>query len=435
MRHVRTALTRLKSKAESYLPDGNDIFGYAGINKALIIATIEQIYTLAGSIEEHELENRFEIIFLKRQASEIGKVLNDILDSDNTQKDFDRFLTKLAKLLWATKHTFFVTKQDGLHSEEEILQLRGKINALQTANSELASIRNDYESAFDNFQEKIETVAKFAAEIEEKQNTLNQQVEDIKKKYDNITSIHDDIDGWDEEIETRKTEMNSLSKEIQNLKDSSNTLAEELKKQITSATENQETLNSQQEKNFELLDEIEKTLAGANKKGMAGSFLERKRELGISLWIWGIVFCLSIVGLALISIGLVIPEIKTEIEWLKLSARITIAAPVIWLAWFSAKQYLQVNKIREDYAFKYASAMAYEGHKKAARELEDANLEKALLEMSLFNMEQNPIRLFAKDGHATPINELFDRVKRIKGKASSDGIEAEANFTDSAQNE
>ena len=79
--------------------------------------------------------------------------------------------------------------------------------------------------------------------------------------------------------------------------------------------------------------------------------------------------------------------------------------------------------------------MAYEGHKKAARELEDANLEKALLEMSLFNMEQNPIRLFAKDGHATPINELFDRVKRIKGKASSDGIEAEANFTDSAQNE
>ena len=431
MRYVKTSLTKLKSKVEDKFPEGNDIFDYPGINKTLIKETVEQIYTFASLIEAENCENRFEIIFLKRQSSAITKVLNDIIDSDTPQKEFDNFLTKLAELLWATKHTFFVINQNGLHTEEEIAKLNAQIKSLQAANAELEKIKDDYENAFDDFQDKIDTVSNFTNDLKAKQSTLDKQVKEIQEKHDDITTIHENINGWDVEIENRKTEMISLTNEIQTLKNSSDNLVKGLKENIESSVKNQTTLVSQQEKNGELLNEIEETLAGANKKGMAASFKEREDELNKSLLIWGIVFCSTIVGLVVVSVGWVIPEIKTEIEWLKLSARITVAAPLIWLAWFSAKQYLLVSKIKEDYAFKYASAMAYEGHKKAARELGDENLEKALLEMSLLNMEQNPIRLFSKTGYATPINELMDTVKRIKGKATQSGIEVEADLNHS----
>ncbi|NMC43747.1 MAG: hypothetical protein GYA46_07500 [candidate division Zixibacteria bacterium] len=80
------------------------------------------------------------------------------------------------------------------------------------------------------------------------------------------------------------------------------------------------------------------------------------------------------------------------------------------MGWFAAKQYGYISKIREDYAFKAAAAMAYEGHKKAAREV-NKELESVLLEMSLYNMSQNPIRLYGdKDIQGSPIHELVDKV-------------------------
>src|SRR5258708_37376909 len=84
----------------------------------------------------------------------------------------------------------------------------------------------------------------------------------------------------------------------------------------------------------------------------------------------------------------------------------------MWLGWFAAKQYGYTSKIREDYAFKSAAAMAYEGHKKAAREV-DKNLERVLLEFSLYNLSQNPIRLYG-DGeiHGTPVHEVMDQLLR-----------------------
>ena len=102
--------------------------------------------------------------------------------------------------------------------------------------------------------------------------------------------------------------------------------------------------------------------------------------------------------------------------------------------WFSVRQYGFANRVSEDYTYKYASAMAYEGYKKAVREA-DPGLEKALVEVAIVNMAQNPVNLYdPKDSdHSSPLSELFDkvfgRVKTVRASVSQNGAMAEADLT------
>lgn len=44
VKNLKTALTKIKTKIQSKFPEGNDIWGYQGINRELIVNTIDQIY-------------------------------------------------------------------------------------------------------------------------------------------------------------------------------------------------------------------------------------------------------------------------------------------------------------------------------------------------------------------------------------------------------
>lgn len=113
---------------------------------------------------------------------------------------------------------------------------------------------------------------------------------------------------------------------------------------------------------------------------------------------------------------------------------LALISPLVWLGWFAAKQYSYTSRIQEDYAFKAAAAMAYEGHKNAAREV-DAELEGVLLEFSLYNLAQNPIRLYGGlEIHGSPWSEYMGqavgklcRLSNIKAGIPSVG-NVEASF-------
>lgn len=434
MKNLKTALTKIKTKIQSKFPEGNDIWGYQGINRELIVNTIDQIYALATEIEEHDNDNRFEIIFLKRQASEINKNINAILDSDKPEEEFNTLLNKLAKLLWSVKHTFFVINQNGLRSDEELALLKTKISALQAANEELANIQEEYNIAFDDFQKKIDIISDYTKGIEEKRKAVAEQAIEVNIKYENINAIHKNIEGWDDEIEEKKNDFSQLTASIKSLSVDAGNLKENLLQIKQGAESTAEILKNLQAQNKDLLIEAKETLGIANRVGMASSFRTRKNELNVSLGIWGSVFVLAALGLAAIAYYLLAPEMKGNIQWAIIFSRFTIAAPIVWLAWFSAKQYLSISRIKEDYAFKFAAAMAYEGHKKATRELEDEELEKALLVMSLCNMEENPIRLYSKVSHASPINEILGTLRKVKTKLGADNLSIDVE-TQSENNE
>ena len=235
--------------------------------------------------------------------------------------------------------------------------------------------------------------------------------------FTGISNVHEKIQGWDEDIQERDTKIRTLSQQIETLSKNSSELKEKLVSFVAKAEESSKFLKEYEANNKLLLEEIKETLGDSNRVGMAASFRERKIELGKAQELWQAIFIGSIIAILSVSMFLLSNYAAfTHISpnpfaWENILVKITILSPLIWLAWFAVRQYSFTNRVREDYSFKYAASMAYEGHKKATREV-NPELEQVLLEFSLYNMALNPIRLYGKkeEDHSTPLSEVADKL-------------------------
>lgn len=196
---------------------------------------------------------------------------------------------------------------------------------------------------------------------------------------DDINKCQTDLHSYSEKISAAQTQISLLNEKAKELHQLSNSQQEEIGKAL--------------EKCRTLLEETEKTLGNANRVGMAASFRQRKRELTIPLLIWGTVFVASVLGISVLAARYFDLNTLNDLTWTALVFRVSILSPLIWLGWYSARQYGFTIRLKEDYAFKYASSMAYEGYKKAAGSI-NPELEEILMEFSMYNMAQPPTRLF-----------------------------------------
>lgn len=186
----------------------------------------------------------------------------------------------------------------------------------------------------------------------------------------------------------------------------------ELAQQITSLNETLEKNEKIQKKLFDDFEsyrqQAENILADANRTGMAAAFITRKQELFWPLVIWGGVFAIALIGLFVLSTVFVIPSISAE-KWQEAIYRLTLTGPFIWLGWFAAKQYGYTVRLREDYAYKVASAMSFEGYKREAEDL-GKEMHAQLMETAIKNFSSNPLRIYEhKENHASPLHEIIER--------------------------
>lgn len=168
-------------------------------------------------------------------------------------------------------------------------------------------------------------------------------------------------------------------------------------------------------------DTISGLLGDANRTGMAASFRERKRELKNPMQYWLLLFALSIVGIVVLGLVYFAPILETG-KFEQLPFRLALVSPLIWLGWFSAKHYGYTARLREDYAFKEASAMSFEGYKREASE-SNAEMQEKLLELAINNFSDNPIRIYkGHENHASPLHEMLD--KSLKDQKLMDSVKA-----------
>ena len=88
-------------------------------------------------------------------------------------------------------------------------------------------------------------------------------------------------------------------------------------------------------------------------------------------------------------------------------------SPLVWLGWYSARQYGFTVRLMEDYAYKYAVSVAYEGFKKAVGET-DPKLKELLLELSMFNMANSPMRVYTEKNNGVkglPLEEAMEALQ------------------------
>lgn len=162
-------------------------------------------------------------------------------------------------------------------------------------------------------------------------------------------------------------------------------------------------------------DEIQEIIDDANRASMAGSFLKRKNEITNSIRLFDIctvVFLLSIVVILWI---IFFNSYNQDVFSLTLFfSKIPITLPLFWLAWLASRKSAYLTRIREDYAYKYSSAMAFEGYKKQVQEI-SPELQERLLEIAVKNLGDNPIRLYKDKIKHTPIDldAFFDLIKSL----------------------
>lgn len=332
---------------------------------------------------------------------------------------FDHFLTALTRIHDEIYMTYVVYCSEGLNIEASVANLEAKANeikaelaALEPKVSELGeSLDAIYEknSKLDTVvasqDEKLENSDALIAEIEKAKTSALASAEVLTKYENNARNEQDTINGLARKATKTDQHIKQLVGEVSA---KTKLIDETLSKASAAAIENEKQQT-----------EIKKTLEAASKYGMAASFKERKNELKTPMLLWSLVFVVAIGALFATGAIYIIPHIK-EGEIPKASdilIKLTLVSPLIWLGWMAAKQYGYVVRIREDYSFKYASALAFEGYKKEALNV-DPELLRSLLDVATSNMALNPLRIYSHDNNeASPLHDAVSKLLRSKSKS------------------
>ena len=158
---------------------------------------------------------------------------------------------------------------------------------------------------------------------------------------------------------------------------------------------------------------LTKALADINRQALAGAFDAQAQKVNSERLIWVYLFLAAIVWL--LGVGWYLTkdlDPKAVFDYHNLFRALPFVAPAIWLGWLSARQAGLLARIHQDYAYKAATAVAFEGYKKEAAAATDDALSRQLLETTIRNFGENPIRIYSKsDDHVMPIEQLIATVK------------------------
>lgn len=415
VKSIKQSLTWLIKAINSKLPDGEDIFGYAGVNKAAISDCLNESYNLLSRLEEKK--ESFEVILLKRQLSEyIGSCnnfLNEELGTSSEERSFNDFLNTIASIKYHIKQTYLLVVENSIRNEAVIVEHRRELEELEGLLEKYKQAKEDVEGYLTTSKELSESIEVLNSSAEEERADIAKSLGVVNNNSAVIQETRNNTDRWSVEIEGYKSDISERRAEFAEYSSRFSSLLENVE-------EIQSRLNSQQEKlavqsitSNKQQDDIREIIEDANRASMAGSFKKRKDELGKPIRTSEFVMHGALVVMAVVSYFLLKDSGlgTNDFDYAGFLGKLPIIAPIIWMAWSSAKKLGHLTRIREDYAYKYASAMAFEGYRKQAENV-DPDLLKRLLETAIDHMGNNPIRLFdSKSNHASPLHEITHAAK------------------------
>ena len=164
-------------------------------------------------------------------------------------------------------------------------------------------------------------------------------------------------------------------------------------------------LNSEKEK-------IKDILGDANRASMAQSFLTRKEELDTPIRnsaLWRNIGLVAMSIIILIILGLEWKQ--NSFDYFRFFSRLPVVMPLLWLVWSNSQRNNHLVRVQEEYAYKAAVAIAFEGYQRKVDEINDVDLKKLLLELSVTNMGNNPVNLFDKNTKNSPfeIDKIIEK--------------------------
>lgn len=224
---------------------------------------------------------------------------------------------------------------------EDLLEKAGKLSKL--------------ESSIGDAEQTLQGITEIRTEVLNYKDIISSKAETADLTLEKITKNHELSSRYIVEIDENNKQITYQIKQL-----------EENEKSYQSAFTDLEQFIVDTKKEFnKQKDEIQEIIDDANRASMVGSFLKRKNEITSSislLDICTVVFLLSIVVILWI---IFFNSYNQDVFSLTLFfSKIPITLPLFWLAWLASRKSAYLTRIREDYAYKYSSAMAFEGYKK-----------------------------------------------------------------------
>lgn len=202
MRNTRTKISHLITKITDVLPEGNDIYGYAGISKAMLIASLRDSYGLLACLEEYN--TTFEVVFMKRNIAQYIECCNTYLKTpDNINSDsFDSFLIQINKIRSEIKTTYILVSQSPLRLDAEIAEAKALLSKLQIDLEDISVIKNEIDEVKSTGTSLVETLNNKNIEAEENTSKISSLITKFEEAANGIATTSENVSEWEDNIET-----------------------------------------------------------------------------------------------------------------------------------------------------------------------------------------------------------------------------------------
>ena len=207
------------------------------------------------------------------------------------------------------------------------------------------------------------------------------------------------------------TAISEKSKEFQSFKISAMKFDDEYKSRLVILDEKASVTNKKADelvKKAEALFTASKnTHSKINREAMAAAFNNMAAGLKIPIISWAVIFVISLAVISILGGVFYYQQVGLSIE--VLLCRVFVITPIVWLAWFSGRQYGHAYKMRQDYLYKDAVAKAYHGYKAETGD-GHGEMHMHLLKNIVEHFSDNPVRLYDKSEPAMPIEEFIKKI-------------------------
>ncbi|MFS1584051.1 MAG: hypothetical protein ACL7AY_15685 [Candidatus Arsenophonus phytopathogenicus] len=406
--NIKSNITKLKNKVLS-------------INKDEIFCSqaLDELYGLVERLNNLDLNSHKskEILLSQSFANRFITKLNKNLNLETITNN--SLLKDILMANYIVKITYHNLVEFGYRSESELAILAENITDLKIKNEEYDELLNkasklkSFENEISDIEEILENIKSLNQEIEENRNSISEKLNQCSEETESITELKESSEETLQLIQSNQQLINEQLKEIEEQKNlfdkNKSTLAE---------------IINRNERQFEIQhSEIQKIINDANRASMAGSFKRRKDEITKGIWLLDSITYTVLIVIFYCLWNIFNSSYHNDMFSIHFITRISVMSPLIWLAWITSRKSTYQTIIREDYAYKYSSAMAFEGYKKQTQEI-SPDLQKKLLEIAIVNLGDNPIRLYNNKVKHTPIDyeKIIEELKLFSKDKLDDSL-------------
>lgn len=250
-------------------------------------------------------------------------------------------------------------------------------------------------------------------QVTQKQSRMEQELQKWSETASGFEGVKQEVESAQSNVVGRAAEVEQLFKDVVGFRTQAETKAGELDQRVAGLTSNVETANEEVRK---ALASLEAALIDARKQGLAGAFTERGNKIKGERRTWTLAFSGAVLVLLVLAIVFA-SDLRTftyQALLVNLMRRLAVAAPMVWIGWYAAKQIGRLGRIQEDYEYKAATALAFQSYKAEVNTVGSDVLMSELLQRAIATFGENPVRLYGSDHHdpVSPVSELIKQLER-----------------------